>query len=62
MGPNTKKISRAQYVNRRLRILEELFIAPPPPEKIAAMMDESRMSETAVDAVFLACIQRSGRH
>ena len=34
MGPNSKKMSRKQYVKYRLRVLRELYIAPPPPEKI----------------------------
>ena len=32
MGPNSKKMSRKQYVKYRLRVLRELYIAPPPPE------------------------------
>lgn len=61
MGPNAKATTRKQYVNYRLRVLKELRIAPPPPEKIQEMMDEGRMSETAVDQVFLGCIRRARR-
>lgn len=61
MGPNSKKMTREQYVKYRLRVLRELYIAPPPPEKIAEMMDETKMSEVAVDAVFLSYIQKARR-
>ena len=59
MGPNSKKMTRKQYVNYRLRVLRELYIAPPPKEKIEEMMDETKMSEMAVDAVFLQCIKNA---
>lgn len=59
MGPNAKKRPRKQYVNYRLRVLRELHIAPPSQETIRRMMDESQMSEVAVDAVFLSCIQKA---
>lgn len=58
-GPNQKKVSRAQYVKTRLRILRELRIAPPPKEKIEEMLDESKMSEIAIDAVFRDCIMKA---
>lgn len=61
MGPNAKAMTRKQYVNYRLRVLRELYIAPPPKETIQAMMDESKMTETAVDQIFLSCIQRARR-
>ena len=61
MGPNSKKMSRKQYVKYRLRVLRELYIAPPPPEKIAEMMDEKKMSDIAGDAVFLSYIQKARR-
>lgn len=59
MGPNNKQRSRAQYVKNRLTILRELQIAPPPKEVIEQMKDESKMSEVAVDAIFLGCIKNS---
>lgn len=59
MGPNAKKRSRKQYVSYRLRILRDLCIAPPPQAMIDQMLDESKMSDAQVDAVFLGCIQRS---
>lgn len=59
MGPNSKQMTRKQYVNYRLRVLRELRIAPPPKEKIDEMLDESKMSEIAVDAVFLSCIKNA---
>lgn len=61
MGPSTKTMTRKQYVNYRLRVLRELYIAPPPKETIAEMMDESKMTEAAVDAVFYGCIQKARR-
>lgn len=60
MGPNTKKVSRKQYVQKRLRILRECRIPWPPKEKIEEMYDETKMSEIAVDAVFLECIRKAG--
>ena len=59
VGPNSKKMTRKQYVNYRLRVLRELYIAPPPKEKIEEMLDEKKMSEIAVDAVFLQCIKNA---
>ena len=59
MGPNSKKMSRKQYVKYRLRVLQELHIAPPPQEKLNDMLDESKMSEVAVDAVFRSCIEKA---
>lgn len=59
MGPNSKKMTRRQYVNYRLKILRELRIAPPSPEKIAEMLDENKMTESAVDAVFLGRIKNA---
>lgn len=61
MGPSTKTMTRRQYVNYRLRVLRELYVAPPPKETIQAMMDEKQMSETAVDQVFMGCIQKARR-
>lgn len=57
MGPNSKKMSREQYVKYRLRVLKELYVPPPSKEKIEEMLDEKKMSDMAVDAVFLGCIQ-----
>lgn len=59
VGPNSKKMTRKQYVNYRLRVLRELYIAPPSKEKIEEMLDEKKMSEIAVDAVFLQCIKNA---
>lgn len=59
MGPNNKKRTRKQYVAYRLRCLKDLHIAPPPKEVIASMQDEKEMSEIAVDAIFLSCIQNA---
>ena len=59
MGPNNKQRSRAQYVKNRLSILRELQIAPPPQDVIEQMKDESKMTETAVDAIFLGCIKNA---
>lgn len=56
MGPNAKKRSRKHYVQYRLRVLKELHIAPPPQNVIDDMLDESKMSEIAVDSIFLQCI------
>lgn len=57
MGPNSKKMTRKQYVNKRLRILDELCIPRPPKELIELMMDESKLTEVAVDAKFLKIIK-----
>ena len=59
MGPNAKKRSRKHYVQYRLRVLRELSIAPPTQSQINDMLDESKMSEVAVDAIFLQCIKDS---
>lgn len=59
MGPNAKKRSRKHYVKYRLRVLHELSIAPPTQSQINDMLDESKMSEIAVDAIFLQCIKDS---
>ena len=57
MGPNSKAMTRKQYVNKRLRILDELCIPRPPKEVIEQMLDEDKMSEMAVDAKFLQIIK-----
>lgn len=59
MGPNAKKRSRKQYVKYRLRVLQELNIAPPSQVVIDKLMDENETSEVQVDAVFLQCIKNS---
>ena len=59
MGPNAKKRSRKQYVKYRLRVLQELNIAPPSLVVIDKLMDENETSEVQVDAVFLQCIKNS---
>lgn len=59
MGPNNKQRSRKQYVKYRLSVLRDLQITPPPDEIIEQMLDEEKMSEVAVDAIFLGCIQKS---
>lgn len=59
MGPNNKSCSRKQYVKRRLRVLKELGISPPPQDVIDKMMDEKQMSEIAVDSIFLGLTMRS---
>lgn len=58
MGPNSKKRSRKHYVQYRLRVLKELHVAPPSQDIINQMLDESKMSEIAVDSIFLQCIKR----
>lgn len=59
MGPNNKGCSRKQYVNRRIRVLKELGIDPPPQDVIDRMMDEKQMSEIAVDSIFLGITMRA---
>ena len=58
MGPNSKKRSRKHYVQYRLRVLKELRVAPPSQDIINQMLDESQMSEIAIDSIFLQCIKR----
>lgn len=60
MGPNQKKRTRKQYIKYRLRVLDELCIAPPTTQQLEHMMDEST-SEIEVDSIFLSCIQRAER-
>ena len=57
MGPNNKQRSRKQYIKYRLRVLRELEIPPPPEHVIARMLDDKKMSEVQVDAIFLKYIQ-----
>lgn len=59
MGPNAKKRSRKAYIKYRLSVLDELHINPPPKEVIDQMYDESKMSDTQIDSIFLGCIKRS---
>lgn len=59
MGLTVKKDSRRQYVIYRLNVLRDLRIAPPSKARIKEMMDETKMSEIAVDAVFRECIERA---
>lgn len=59
MGPSTKAMTRKQYVNYRLRVLRELYIAPPPKETILEMMDEEKMTESQVDRIFHGCIEKA---
>lgn len=61
LGPNSKKMTRKQYVNYRLRVLRELYIPPPSAERIQEMLDEERMTEADVDRVFFSCIQKARR-
>ena len=58
-GPNNKRKTRVQYVAYRLRVLRELGIAPPSPEKMELMKDEAKCSDARVDAIFLDCILKS---
>lgn len=60
MGPNNKQRSRKQYVKYRLSVLRDLEVPLPPKEVIEKMLDETKMSEIAVDSVFLGCIKKAG--
>lgn len=52
-------MSRPRYVKYRLKILRELCIDPPAPNKIEKMMNPKAMTDAEVDAVIRGCIERA---
>ena len=59
MYKRERHMSRQRYVKYRLKILRELCIDPPAPNKIEKMMNPKAMTDAEVDAVIRGCIERA---